>query len=155
MLYQSKQKLYLQNGKLYQVENIQRGLILSLKAHCQPLCIAPENRVPWLFPDLEKFSFFPDHSDLIKLISARKFLYIWLEWFAHGQGISRHIFEKCQIRTPCPASSPPPTAFTLIANVVPFQLLRGRDIWSHMVHFCLGLTIIRILINFDLHIIRT
>ena len=50
---------------------------------------------------------------------------------------------------------PPHTAFTLIGNVVPFQLIRGRDIWSHMVHFCLGLTIIRILINFDLHIIRT
>ena len=28
---------------------------------------------------------------------------IWLEWFACGQGIWRHIFEKCQIPTPCPA----------------------------------------------------
>ena len=157
MLYQSKQKLYFQNGKLYQVENVQRGLILSLKAHCQPWCIAPENRVPWLFPDLEKFLFFPDHSNLIKLISTRNFLCIWLEWFARGQGISRQIFEKCQIPTPCPACPPPPihTAFTLIGNVVPFQLTRGRDIWSQMVHFCLGLTIIRIFINFDLHIIRT
>ena len=63
--YQSKQKLYFQNGKLYQVENIQRGLILPLKAHCQPWCIVPENRIswiPWHFPDLKNFLFFPDFS---------------------------------------------------------------------------------------------
>ena len=48
------------------------------------------------------------------------------------------------------------TPFTLIGNVVPFQLTGtpGRDIWTQLVHFCLGLTVIRILINFDLHIIR-
>ena len=39
-----------------------------------------------------------------------KFGCIWLEWFARGQGIWRHIFEKCQIPTPCPAS---PAGFTL------------------------------------------
>ena len=54
--------------------------------------------------------------------------------------------------------NPPPlpnTPFTLIGNVVPFQLAGtwGRDIWPQMVHFCLGLTVIRILINFDLYII--
>ena len=114
------------------------------------------------FPDPEKFLFFPDFSltvaTLIKLISSRKFLCIWLEWFACGQGIWRQILEKCQIPTPCPASLPPPpnTPFTLIGNVVPFQLTGtpGRDIWTQLVHFCLGLTVIRILINFDLHIIR-
>ena len=141
LLYQSKQKLYFQKRKLHQVENVQRGLILPLKAHCQPWCIAPENRVPWLFPDLEKFSFFPDFSvtiaTLIKLISSRKFLCIWLEWFACGQGIWRQILEKCQIPTPCPASlpSPPPptnTPFTLIGNVVPFQLTGTRvGIFGH------------------------
>ena len=56
-------------------------------------------------------------------------------------------------------SHPPPppfsnTPFTLIGIVVPFQLTRGRDIWTQLVHFCLGLKVIRILINFDLHIIR-
>ena len=58
---------------------------------------------------------------------------------------------------PClPAPPPPNTPFTLIGNVVPFQLTgtRGRDIWPQMVYFCLGLTVIQILINFDLHIIR-
>ena len=56
------------------------------------------------------------------------------------------------VKSPHHALPPPPhTAFTLIGNVVPFQLIRGRDIWSHMIHFCRGLTIIRILINFDLH----
>ena len=50
--------------------------------------------------------------------------------------------------------TPPPTPFTLIGNVVPIQLTRGRDVWPQMVHFCLGLTVIRILINFDLYIIR-
>ena len=51
---------------------------------------------------------------------------------------------------------PQNTPFTLIGNVVPFQLTGtwGRDIWTQLVHFCLGLTVIRILINFDLHIIR-
>ena len=34
-----------------------------------------------------------------------------------------------------PPLPPPHTAFTLMGNVVPFQLIRGRDIWSHMVHF--------------------
>ena len=57
---------------------------------------------------------------------------------------------------PAPPPPPPNTPFTLIGDVVPFQLTGtwGRDIWPQMVHFCLGLTAIRILINFDLHIIR-
>ena len=112
------------------------------------------------FPNHEKFSFFSDFSltvaTLIKLISSRKFLCIWLEWFACGQGIWRQILEKCQIPTPCPASLPPPpnTPFTLIGNVVPCQLTRGTDNWPQMVHFCLRLTVFCILINFDLHNIR-
>ena len=117
------------------------------------------------FPDLEKFSFFPDFSltvaTLIKLISSRKFLCIWMEWFACGQEIWRQILEKCQIPAPCPASLPPPPPqhslyIDRYRNVVPFQLTgtRGRDIWPQMVYFCLGLTVIRILINFHLHIIR-
>ena len=60
--------------------------------------------------------------------------------------------------TPClPAPPHPPnTPFTLIGNVVPFQLTGtpGRDIWTQLVYLSLGLTVIRILINFDLHIIR-
>ena len=102
------------------------------------------------FPDLEKFSFFPGFSltvaTLIKLISSKKFLCIWMERFACGQGIWRQIFEKCQIPTPCPASRPPPntmpglpapppprnTPFTLIGNVVPFQLTGTRvGIFGH------------------------
>ena len=37
-----------------------------------------------------------------------KFDWIWLEWFARGQGIWLQIFEKSQIPTPCSASPPPP-----------------------------------------------
>ena len=52
---------------------------------------------------------------------------------------------------PCPPP-PPNTPFKLIGSVVHFQLTgtRGKDIWPQMVHFCLGLTIIWILINFDI-----
>ena len=61
---------------------------------------------------------------------------------------------------PCfPPTPPPPHPnqhwFTLIGDVVPFQLTRGRDIWPLMVHFCLRLTVICILINFDLRNIRS
>ena len=63
---------------------------------------------------------------------------------------------------PCLPAPPPHPQHSLYIdtgryrNVVPFQLTgtRGRDIWPQMVYFCLGLTVIRILINFDLHIIR-
>ena len=43
----------------------------------------------------------------------KKFGWIWLEWFARGQGIWLQIFEKNQIPTLCPAS-PPPAGITLI-----------------------------------------
>ena len=61
-------------------------------------------------------------------------------------------------RLPAPPPPPQNTPFTLIGNVVPFQLTGTPDTiglnWTQLVHFCLGLTVIRILINFDLHIIR-
>ena len=46
-----------------------------------------------------------------------KFGWIWLEWFARGQGIWLPIFEKSQIPTPCPAS-PSPAGITLIGALL-------------------------------------
>ena len=45
-----------------------------------------------------------------------KFVCVWLEWFALGQGNKRHIFEKCQFPTPSAAFPAPFTVllFTLI-----------------------------------------
>ena len=45
-----------------------------------------------------------------------KFVCVWLEWFALGQGNKRHIFEKCQFLTPSAAFPAPFTVllFTLI-----------------------------------------
>ena len=37
-----------------------------------------------------------------------KFGWIWLEWFARGQGIWLQIFKKSPIPTPCPACPHPP-----------------------------------------------
>ena len=124
------------------------------------------NRVPWLFkkfPDLEKFFvfpwLFPDRSNPDKT-------YQRLEIFVHLTGmiclwagnLTTNFRKMSNPHTMpyflAPPSPPTNTAFTLIGNVVPCQLTRGRDNWPQMVHFCLRLTVFCILINFDLHNIR-
>ena len=51
-----------------------------------------------------------------------KFVCVWLEWFALGQGNKRHIFEKCQFPTPS-ASFPAPFTVLLFTLIGAFWLI--------------------------------
>ena len=83
---------------------------------------------PPMFPSLSQ--------NFYVLPRAGKFLCIWLEWSACGQGIWRQILEKCQ--SPLHAQPHHTLPIRLKEKCGPFQLPRG---WEHLAtngNVCLG-----------------